>query len=79
MELRKYILKICVSSQSRRLSCGAVFNVKAIVLCCGLWAVVSALRQFSDEKRHDRESHTFCLFYCFVNNAGMSAALFNGL
>lgn len=51
MELRKYILKICVSPQSRRLSCGAVFNVKAIVLCCGLWTVVSALRQFSDEKK----------------------------
>lgn len=51
MELRKYILKICVSPQSRRLSCGTVFNVKAIVLCCGLWAVVSALRQFSDEKK----------------------------
>ena len=51
MELRKYILKICVSPQSRRLSCGAVFDVKAIVLCCGLWAVVSALRQFSDEKK----------------------------
>ena len=51
MELRKYILKICVSPQSRRLSCGAVFDVKAIVLCCGLWVVVSALQQFSDEKK----------------------------
>lgn len=46
MELRKYILKICVSPQSRRLSCGAVFNVKAIVLCCGLWAVASLCGNF---------------------------------